>query len=98
PELSPLSLHDALPILAVSYDAGIATCLASPALVAWSGTVSVKEESCPCTSIVASTAAASLRSWWRTQWPMVSLAPPAEAFTPRRSEEHTSELQSRENL
>src|SRR5690606_41708919 len=93
--LAPLSLHDALPILNIADTAGVETALPNRAAYCASkaGIVGFARE-CACEY-------AEYRIRVNTVLPGAFDTPaasPPDVNTIPRSEEHTSELQSRENL
>src|SRR5690606_41586666 len=87
--LYPLSLHDALPIFAAN--AGVSL-----------GRSFHQAASEPCGSVsIRATGPAPASSAWTAMWPASVVLPDPpfwEQSATTRSEEHTSELQSRENL
>src|SRR5690606_41119904 len=90
PALYPLSLHDALPILPSLTSI---PCLPeprapSPNFALPSGVCTIPAVTVPRFALIADSSSTSMAS---------ALTAPA-AILPARSEEHTSELQSRENL
>src|SRR5690606_39301640 len=90
PELHTLSLHDALPISIVAAPVEVATPAAKlPPAVTARGPAAVRSPARAISSAASSVTPAPLTA------PVAAMAPPVLR---KRSEEHTSELQSRENL